>query len=235
VLGHDDRVNSTFCVPASKLNVVTSEHHPERAGAPLADDYVCYRVECAAGAKPPDKIVSDQFGSRQMRFAQLTRICVPAAKEPVGCGRTGTTNKGQAICGGVCPDTGTKCTLNKATNTCGCAAGACSGKSDSVGVCGGACTDPANVCSVDTDNRCVCTPRQCGLDGAGQCGGACGGDLTCLPATGGGCECTTPASPGCGFDPVAGQCGGDCSDGLFCLPPSAGGDGCVCREFGGLG
>lgn len=236
VLDQDDEVRSEFCVPASKKNVVTPHHDPSQLGAPIADDYVCYRIECPVGAKPPGKTVSDQFSTRQIKFGQPSRICVPATQQPIACGRTGSNNKNAPICGGVCPE-GLSCEANKQAGTCSCAPVACKGKSDSIGVCGGACTAPGTTCTVGADQSCICAPRGCGVDPASnQCGGACPeAGQECLQQTGGGCACGVPASSGCGLDPASNECGGDCPAGLFCLPPAAGGDGCVCRSFGGIG
>lgn len=233
VLDKDDEANAQFCVPASKRNVTAADHDPNIAGAPLSDDYVCYRIECPAGARPPDHVVADQFGTRSARFGQPKTICVPATKQPVGCGQTGTNSKGKASCGGVCPQ-GRACQLNKATNTCGCAPAPCGGKSDDAAVCGGSCANPADECVAGADNRCGCAPRGCGVDAAGQCGGACPDGLICGSATGGGCDCVQPPQGGCALDPEFGFCGGDCADGLFCLPPVGGGEFCVCRNFGGF-
>lgn len=236
VLDEDDEVRSEFCVPASKRNVQTPHHDPSLLGAPLADDYVCYRIECPVGAKPPSKTVADQFSRRKMKFGQPIRICVPATQQPIACGRTGSNNKGAAICGGVCPE-GRSCEVNKQSGNCACAPIACKGRSDSIGVCGGTCTAAGSVCTVGADQSCICAPRGCGVDPASnQCGGTCPGTgQECLSATGGGCACGVPASTGCGLDPASGECGGECPSGLFCLPPAAGGNTCVCRSFGGLG
>jgi len=234
VLDHDDEVRSEFCVPASKRNVVAPQHDPDLAGASLADDYVCYRIECPAAAKPPHKIVTDQFGSRHAGFGQPQRICVPATKEPFVCGQTGVNGKGAPMCGGVCP-AGNRCQVNKATGQCGCAPVPCKGKSDSANVCGGACANPADACTAGDDNSCVCKPRGCGLDPAtNQCGGACADPTQVCSETAAGCACAPPVTAGCGLDPEFGECSGPCPTGLFCLPPVAGGDFCLCRTFGGL-
>jgi hypothetical protein len=232
----DEQVSSEFCVPASKRNVVATSHDPNAIGAPLSDDYVCYRMQCAAGAKPPSKIVGDQFGDRQVRFGPATRICVPATKRSVPCGQTDVTKKGVPVCGGACAAPAQACQLDKRTGVCGCAPAPCGAKPDSTGMCGGGCADPAAVCTINADNRCQCVPRPCGANAVGQCGGACA-DPThqCVPSSGGTCECAAPQSSGCGLDPASGECGGECPPGLFCLPPTGGGNSCLCREFGGLG
>ena len=232
---NDQEVNSEFCVPASKRKVTAPNHDADLAGDVLHDDYICYRIECPAAAKPPHKIVSDQFGNRQFGFGRPARICVPATKEPFGCGITGRNHKNRPICGGVCPN-GHKCAGNQTTRPCGAAVTPFEVYPDSLQGRRRTHGPPGTVCTAGDDNACSCKPRGCGLDTAGQCGGACADASTvCSAVANGGCECTPPvSSSGCGLDPEFGECGGECPPDLFCLPPLAGGDGCVCRGFGGF-
>lgn len=231
----DNEVNAEYCVPASSRNVEAPDHDPNALGAPLSDDYICYRIECKAKGKPPQQIVTDAFGQRQVAFGKAARVCVPATKEPVPCGQI-SREKGAPVCGGVCPS-GTACQSEggRKNGSCVCAPVPCKGSPDDADVCGGTCPDPADECVANADDRCACAPRGCGLDPASnQCGGPCADSgQECLPTTGGGCECVTPAG-GCGLDPDSGMCGGECPPDLFCLPPLDGGSGCLCRDFGGF-
>src|SRR5262245_9873521 len=227
VFDNDDRGNSQFCVPASKVDVEASQHDPNAAiGVPLFNDYVCYRVECDQAPRPPDKTVVDQFGERHARFGQPVRVCVPALKRPVPCGIMDNMGK---QCGGECPSADQTCRADQTTNQCVCAPLACGGSPDAAGMCGGSCPGATDPRVRNDENRCVCEPRGCGLDPAtGQCGGLCANAAeTCTIDADGVCGCH-PRVDECAFDADAGQCNGPCPPGLtcqlrgmecFCQPP----------------
>src|SRR5207249_638578 len=59
---------------------------PDVTGQDLSDDYVCYRLRCAV--QPPDKQVTDQFGTRMEKRYRTDTLCVPARK----AGATTTTS-----------------------------------------------------------------------------------------------------------------------------------------------
>lgn len=222
-----------FCVPATKVNVRPAPTGPDVVGQPLRDDYVCYLAKCSDAIQPGDKIVSDQFGTRVERRYRAYKVCVPARKAPVGCSRSGSR------CGGVCPNPGEDCRLDRTTKQCTCAPQECGGRPDSHGACGGNCATATDRCLPDSAGMCTCQPPPpppCGPNTpAGACGGTCPDPTDkCLPdATGQGCACRPPGQPcasvaggppdvcggdcpnatdTCGFEPTAGKC--------ICLPPS---------------
>ena len=225
---HEGEAQSEFCVPASKVNVEAEEHNGDLGGPPLQMDYICYRIECERGARPPDKFIEDQFGRRAARFGKSQRICVPARKEPVPCGPTGSATSAQ--CGGECPQDDQHCRHDRATGECTCAPRECGGRLDAAGMCGGSCPDPTQQCAPNAHNRCVCNPRGCGLDPAGnQCSGECPvpGEI-CVRDAAGACDCAPP--PMCAPD-ANGMCGGPCpTAGDVCLPdPTSPNADCRCQ------
>jgi hypothetical protein len=86
-------------------------------------------------------------------------------------------------CGGPCPDPADECRLTTA-GTCDCISKSCG----PIGIrqCGGLCPTAAETCRVKPDDSgCECVPSgptPCGLNTAGQCGGICPINLTCLPS-----------------------------------------------------
>src|SRR5262245_12220227 len=67
-----------FCVPVAKNNVQPPPTRPDVTGQDLSDDYVCYKLRCPV--QPPDKQVTDQFGTRMEKRYSAETLCVPAGK-----------------------------------------------------------------------------------------------------------------------------------------------------------
>ena len=107
-----------FCAPAAKT-VIEAEVGGEPVellpifGSDELTDYLCYRLMCAQ----PDidaQVVSDQFGTRKIKFLKSELLCVPAIKgtPPPPCG---PSSLGQ--CAGECPNLDDECTV-LATGDC---------------------------------------------------------------------------------------------------------------------
>ena len=186
-----------FCVPATKLPV-GMPLDPNIVGAPLRNDYICYSAKCPT-VPPPSKNVIDQFGARTETGFQLTKVCVPAIKRPVGC-PTGSPAKGGLACRAACPPKLETIggTTERVQQLCKPVQGLCQ------------CVDPQ--------------PLPCGgkPDTAGQCGGFCPTGESCRPGLTNpnpssarqvlSCVCQPPPPPLCGINTATGQCGGSCDD-----------------------
>src|SRR5579885_2177818 len=140
-----------FCVPASKTNVTPPPPFPGDSGQPLQNDYLCYPTRCRQPAAPPEKLVTDQFGSRIEKKYKISKVCVPARKAPAPCGPTG-----KHMCGGACPNPTQQCQPDPLARGCVCS---CSilipgGQTN---VCAmGTCPSPKTCVKNTTDTACIC-------------------------------------------------------------------------------
>ncbi len=165
-----DRKATQFCAPATKTGV-NPEPPGTIAGVALATDFLVYKVKCSAQAKPPKKLVDDQFGSRLMTFGSTTTVLVPAIKRNPPCGGTSATAT-VPTCGGECPPdeacvlVGSACRCQAPPQECG---------RDAAGVCGGECPAQGEACQITPNGECRCgSDTACGpLNTAPICGGTC--------------------------------------------------------------
>jgi hypothetical protein len=97
-----------FCVPATKhvreaTDLGASPPEPIDLlpifGPPAPGDRICYSIKCPK-PYPEDQVVSDQFGTREVKRLRPTMLCTPAVKRvppPPPCGETSPE------CNGQCP------------------------------------------------------------------------------------------------------------------------------------
>ncbi len=99
-----------LCIPATATVTEISEPLPadDVVGLSLAEDYLCYKVQCDSAGELPDPIVvSDRFGARHVRRPKAQTLCVPARKD---CGDTNAPTCGGFCTGGLtCTDQGGAC------------------------------------------------------------------------------------------------------------------------------
>ncbi len=200
-----------FCVPATKTNVNPAPPFPGVSGQTLQDDYICYAAKCAVPGTPPNKLVTDQFGSRVQKKYKLSKVCVPARKAPPPCGPTGAH-----MCGGTCPGTNQQC-LPDALDRCTCLPiqDGCFVNTD--GACTGVCPGSGQLCAFDDTGFCGCpcailipnlqtsvcqmgicpSPKTCVKNTT---------DTACLCCALGGVSCSVNSDCCFGFNCIAGVC-----------------------------
>jgi hypothetical protein len=141
-----------FCVPASKTNVTPPPPFPGVSGQPLQNDYICYPTKCRQPAAPPDKLVTDQFGSRIEKKYKISKVCVPARKAPAPCGPTG-----KHMCGGACPNPTQQCQPDPLDRGCVCLPAEPGCFVDPAGHCAGTCPGSGQACTFDDTGHCGCS------------------------------------------------------------------------------
>ncbi len=140
-----------FCVPATKMNVVPAPVFPGVSGRSLQDDYLCYPTKCRTPGTPPSKLVTDQFGSRLEKKYKISKVCVPARKEPAPCGPTGPR-----MCGGTCPSANQQCAPDPLDRGCTCLPAQPGCFVDAAGQCTGTCPGSGQACTFDDTGHCSC-------------------------------------------------------------------------------
>ena len=140
-----------FCVPATKTNVTPAPPFPGLSGQTLQNDYVCYKTRCQTTTPPPNKLVTDQFGARVQRRYVVSKICVPAKKEPAPCAVTGPR-----MCGGTCPNPNQRCVPDPVDRGCTCLPVAQGCFVNSTGTCTGTCPTAGVQCMFDNTGHCGC-------------------------------------------------------------------------------
>lgn len=208
-------------------------------------DKLCYKIRCTDPG-PPDRDVTDQFGSRTVEKLKPFLLCGPiecdgaaycegrctdTQSDPDNCGGCGNTCAdgmscnagvcecpvGQTDCGGACVDT-----LFDADHcgACGNSCGFCfenSLRACDDGACGCECSDGFGNCSLG--NGCE-TNLQTDSAHCGFCGNACADGESCSAGI---CECPADRAV-CGGTCVdtqiarnhCGSCGNACADGASC-------------------
>jgi hypothetical protein len=69
-----------FCAPADKRVLSATAPAVPFVGQTLTDDRICYHVKCPRPTIP-DTVVTDQFGTRVVKFSKTYYFCTPARKE----------------------------------------------------------------------------------------------------------------------------------------------------------
>ncbi len=148
-----------FCVPVCKT-VIQGPPPTGFVGHRLADDELCYTLNCKVSNAPTSLGVEDQFAKRTISPVKANMICAPAGKQPAAaCG-----GKTAATCGGACP-VNQACQWHKSTKGvaagCSCVPTTAACGNTTTGLCGGDCalssTGNEQACR-DLGGACVCTP-----------------------------------------------------------------------------
>jgi hypothetical protein len=123
-----------FCAPVAKTNVRVKPLPPGTLDGAEETDHLCYKLRCAKPFPSP-LVVSDQFGTFNLRFKGTSLLCTPAVK-----GRPTTTTTTTT----ATTTTTSPCQFDPATNGCQ-----------------GACPLAEQHCTLVASDRCDCVPATC--------------------------------------------------------------------------